>query len=63
MLVNMKERVCLLRSDTLSGRTSSALAWYSEGRTFVPHSLQKVLQFVGCICIVQYVELSGYSPV
>ena len=25
---------------TLSGRTGSALVWYSEGRRFTPHSVQ-----------------------
>ena len=25
---------------TLSGRTGSALVWYSEGRTFAAHSVQ-----------------------
>ena len=26
--------------NTLSGRTGSALVWYSEGRRFAPHSVQ-----------------------
>ena len=34
-----------------SGRTGSALAWHSEGRTFAAHWLQQVLWFVARIAL------------
>ena len=47
---------------TLSGRTGSTLVRHTHGRLFEPRLMQQVLQFIGRVNTVHYVELRGYCP-
>ena len=40
VLINIQYFSITYYYHTLSGRTGSALVWYSEGRRFAPHSVQ-----------------------